>query len=282
MKSTILVCCVLAVTAAGAQTTSQSQVRHVETSLNHLTVLEFAEPVTTIAVADTDSFQVERHDDKIFVKPLREGVATNLFVWTASRELSYELDPAGQLASMDVLIRTEPAVHPHAGSANEEAVVANAELHRAPSEVLAEAMLGAENIVDDSHKESSDRISVVFNQVYRAKDQLYLRYTVTNGTKSPWRLTTPDIDTPLTSQQPVSIVGLRDHQLTSEMFASFKTKPGPSVVINQADVINKDLSPGQKASGVISIRYGSGSAPQLFQFSFGSDGKNPLVVAAVL
>jgi type IV secretory pathway VirB9-like protein len=63
--------------------------------------------VTTLAIADPDRFQVEYRDDKVFVKPLREGVATNLFIWTSSRELSYELDPAGKLASMDVLIRTE-------------------------------------------------------------------------------------------------------------------------------------------------------------------------------
>ena len=105
------------VAVAGAQTTSQSQIRHIETSLNHLTVLEFGESVTTLAIADPDNFQVERHDDKVFVKPLREGVSTNLFVWTASRELSYELDPAGQLAAMDVLVRTEPAPNPHTSRA---------------------------------------------------------------------------------------------------------------------------------------------------------------------
>jgi hypothetical protein len=82
MKMLITIPFVLAVASAGAQTTNQSQVRHVETSLNHLTVIEFGEPVTTLAIADTDSFQVERHDDKVFVKPLREGVSTNLFVWT--------------------------------------------------------------------------------------------------------------------------------------------------------------------------------------------------------
>ena len=112
MKTLTTISLALAVAAAGAQTTSQSQIRHIETSLNHLTVLEFGESVTTLAIADPDSFQVERHDDKVFVKPLREGVSTNLFVWTASRELSYELDPAGQLAAMDVLVRTEPAPKP--------------------------------------------------------------------------------------------------------------------------------------------------------------------------
>jgi type IV secretory pathway VirB9-like protein len=95
MKTLITMFSAIAVAAAGAQTTSQSQIRHIETSLNHLTVLEFGESVTTLAIADSDSFQVERHGDKVFVKPLREGVSTNLFVWTASRELTYELDPAG-------------------------------------------------------------------------------------------------------------------------------------------------------------------------------------------
>ena len=116
MKTLTTISLALAVAAAGAQTTSQSQIRHIETSLNHLTVLEFGESVSTLAIADPDSFQVERHDDKVFVKPLREGVSTNLFVWTASRELSYELDPAGQLAAMDVLVRTVPAPNPHASA----------------------------------------------------------------------------------------------------------------------------------------------------------------------
>lgn len=105
MKMLITIPFALAVAAAGAQTTNQNQIRHLQTSLNHLTVLEFDEPVSTLAVADPDSFEVERHDDKVFVKPVREGVATNLFVWTASRQLSFELDPAGQLAKMDVLKR---------------------------------------------------------------------------------------------------------------------------------------------------------------------------------
>jgi hypothetical protein len=46
MKTLTTISLALAVAAAGAQTTSQSQIRHIETSLNHLTVLEFDESVT--------------------------------------------------------------------------------------------------------------------------------------------------------------------------------------------------------------------------------------------
>src|ERR1700728_5431623 len=112
MKMPMTMLLMFPVTVAGAQTTNQSQIRHIETSLNHLTVLEFGESVTTLAIADPDSFQVERHEDKVFVKPLREGVSTNLFVWTASRELSYEREPTGQLRVIDVLVRTAPVSKP--------------------------------------------------------------------------------------------------------------------------------------------------------------------------
>src|ERR1700692_3260041 len=161
MKMFITIPFALAVAAAGAQTTSQNQIRHVQTSLNHLTVLEFDEPVSTLAIADPDSFEVERHDDKVFVKPLREGVATNLFVWTASRQLSYELDPAGQLAKMDVLIRTAtapgPAPDTHA-STRTQAEITDAEIRKIASLVLAQAMMGVEEIVHDSAKPATDRV----------------------------------------------------------------------------------------------------------------------------
>ena len=64
MKTITILFLALGAIAARAQTTGQSQIRHIETSLNHLTVLEFGESVTTLAIADPDSFQVERHDDR--------------------------------------------------------------------------------------------------------------------------------------------------------------------------------------------------------------------------
>ena len=201
MKTITILFLALGAIAAGAQTTSQSQIRHIETSLNHLTVLEFGESVTTLAIADPDSFQVERHDDKVFVKPLREGVSTNLFVWTASRELSYELDPAGQLAHMDVLVRTEPALNPHS-STQASAEPSDAEIRKIASLVLTQAMMGVEDVVHDAEKPATGRVQVVLEQVYRAKDRIYIRYSVANETKAPFRVTTPDVCAPVPTEQP--------------------------------------------------------------------------------
>jgi hypothetical protein len=281
MKTLITISLVLAAAFAGAQTTSQSQIRHVETSLNHLTVLDFGEPVTTLAVADPDSFQVERHDDKVFIKPLREGVSTNLFVWTASRQISYELDPAGPLATMDVLIRTEPAPKPNA-VARASGEPTGAEIRKIASLVLTQAMMGVEDIAHDSSKPSSDQVRVDLEQVYRAKDQIYIRYSITNQTKAPFRLTTPDVYAPLPTQRPISLISLRNHQLSPQTFGAFKAKLGSSLTVVQAESTIRDLAPGQKTTGVLSIGSSQSNPPQLYQLNFGTDQGRSLTVEAVL
>lgn len=281
MKVVGIISLIFAVATVGAQTTSQSQIKHIETSLNHLTVLEFGEPVTTLAIADPDSFQVERHDDKVFVKPLKDGVSTNLFIWTASREFSYELDPAGQLATMDVLVRAVPPPNAHAAT-EPTAVPSDAEIRKIAALVLAQAMLGVEDITHDPAKRPADRVEVSLEQVYRAKDRLYIRYSVTNLSKSPFRVTTPDIDNPLPTTQPISLLSLKDHQISSQTLASFKAKARTTLPVLEGESMTRDLAPGEKTTGVISVAHGAGNPPQIFQFSFGADHHGPLVIQAVL
>ena len=45
-------------------------------------------------------------------------------------------------------------------------------------------MMGVEDIAHDADKRSADRVQVTLEQVYRAKDQLYIRYSVANQTKA--------------------------------------------------------------------------------------------------
>jgi len=281
MKTLTTISLALAVATAGAQTTNQSQIRHIETSLNHLTVLEFGESVTTLAIADPDSFQIECHDDKVFVKPLREGVSTNLFVWTASRELSYELDPAGALAAMDVLVRTEPSPNPHA-SARAAAEPSDAEIRKIASLVLTQAMMGVEGIVRDPEKRAADRVEIEVEQVYRAKDRLYIRYSIANQSRTPFRVTDPDVCAPLPSERPISLVSLKNHQINSQTFAAFKARKVSGIPVIQAESGARDLAPGEKTTGVISIESSAGNPPQIYQLNFGADQNGPLKVEVVL
>src|SRR6202021_121297 len=84
---------------------------HVATALNHLTVLEFHEPVTMAAAGSSD-FQIERESNKVFVKPVKSGAATDLFVWTASRRFAYELEITQEVKNMNFAFNSPPPPPP--------------------------------------------------------------------------------------------------------------------------------------------------------------------------
>src|SRR6266478_4956155 len=85
------------------QKPDRGQILHVQTALNHLTVLEMAEAVSTVAVG-SPVFKVEWRENRVFIEPTEGNVATNLFVWTAAGRFNYELDPAGAVPQMDFAI----------------------------------------------------------------------------------------------------------------------------------------------------------------------------------
>jgi len=281
MKSIWTIFFVLAVTAAEAQTTGQGQILHVETSMNHLTVLEFGEQVTTLAVGDADSFQIERHEDKVFIKPLQAGVSTNLFVWTASRELSYELDPSGSLSTMDVLIRTDPAPDPRTVARSEEEL-SELKIHEIAARVLMQTLAGAEDIVPESTKIERNRVQVALEQVYRTGDQVYIRYSITNRTEAPYRVTIPAVYAQTPGGNAVSLVNFRNHQLKHKTYAAFKTHRGVELDVAQAGSTPRDLAPGEKVTGVIGIKSVAGSQPRLYQLDFGIEQKRSVTAEAVL
>ncbi len=95
-------------------------------------------------------------------------------------------------------------------------------------------------------------------------------------------MTTPDVGSLLPTAQPISLLSLRDHQISSQTLASFKAKPGTSLPVLEGESMTRDLAPGEKTTGVISIRHGAGNPPQIFQLHFGADQGGPLVVQAVL
>ena len=79
----------------------------VETAPNHLSVIELAEAVTKVA-AGSSSYKIEWRGHKVFVQPLDPEATTNLFIWTASGRLSYELVPAPSVEEMHFAIDQEP------------------------------------------------------------------------------------------------------------------------------------------------------------------------------
>jgi len=284
MKSFLGAVLALAAVGAAAQSTNFNQIQHIETALNHLTVIDLGEPVVTVAGADPDSIQIERHDDKVFLKPLKDGVSTNLFIWTASRQIAYEIDPAGDLAKMNVIVRNAPPPMQH--QPNHEAEISepsDQEIQKIASLVLTQALMGTESIVREKSKDAVSGVNVTLEQVFRSKDTLYIRYTIANQSTAPFRITSPDVYQPQPTQQPISIVSLRNRQISPQTFAAFKTTLGPSIPVVSADpLVATDVAPGAKSSGVITIRVSPGSQPQLYQLHFGNSQTGPVAAEAVL
>src|ERR1035441_1926996 len=130
---------IAASTAAVAQ---QQPVTRVQTALNHLTVIELAEPIT-MAAAGSETFEIERHGTRVFVRPTKPDVATNLFVWTEHGRSIYELQPAGQVAKMDVLISS---VQQPATSAAAAESLSKEDVTKVAEQVLSQTLLNTQPV----------------------------------------------------------------------------------------------------------------------------------------
>jgi len=86
-----------------SETPSREHVVRVQTAMNHLTVIEVGEPVTTVAVGSPQSFKVERRDNKVFVQPLVESVSTNLFItnWSLQSAIRVKWTSQSTTASLN-------------------------------------------------------------------------------------------------------------------------------------------------------------------------------------
>ena len=157
------------------------------------------------------------------------------------------------------------------------------EIQKIASLVLTQALMGTESIVREKSKDAVSGVNVTLEQVFRSKDALYIRYTIANQSTAPFRITSPDVYKPQPTQQPISIVSLRDRQISPQTFANFKANPGPSIPVVIADPpVATDVAPGGKSTGVVTIRVSQGSQPQLYQLHFGNSQSGPIAVEAVL
>src|SRR5579864_5352015 len=180
------VCGLFTVSLAAQQSQVPAQnVLHIATALNHLTVLEFHEPVTMAAAGSSD-FQIERQDNKVFVKPMKPGVSTDLLVWTASRRFAYELEITQEVKNMNFAIDTaQPAL------AQAPKPVVETDPDQFADMVLTRALLGAEEIKQKSQGKAKGQVSVLVEQVFRRLNTVYVHYAIKNNSGLFYRPNTP-------------------------------------------------------------------------------------------
>ncbi len=262
--------CAIAALSQQSGTPSPNAVVHVATALNHLTVLEFHEPVTMAAAGSSD-FQIERESNKVFVKPVKSGAATDLFVWTASRRFAYELEITQEVKNMNFAIDNAP---PAPAPPPKPAV--DTETNQSADVVLTRALLGAEEIKHTSAGATKNQVSVRVEQVFRTPITVYIHYTIKNNSNLFYRVNTPGAYQLQTDDSPISLASLAQTQLDRAMLEELGGTQELALSVAHAEAEADGLHPGETTQGVVSIRQGLKS-PAVVQLVFG-DGVKATVV----
>lgn len=240
--------CAIAALSQQSGTPGPNAVVHVATALNHLTVLEFHEPVTMAAAGSSD-FQIEREANKVFVKPIKSGAATDLFVWTASRRFAYELEITQEVKDMNFAIDTaQPAPAPAPKP------VVETDTDQFADVVLTRALMGAEEIKQTSARKAKGQISVRVEQVFRTRSTVYIHYTIENNSGLFYRVNPPEAYQLKADDPPISLTSLTHTQLDRAALEELGDTHALALPVAHAEAEAEDLHPGETTQGVVPIR----------------------------
>ena len=228
-------------------TPSPNAVVRVETALNHLTVLEFHEPVTMAAAGSSD-FQIERESNKVFIKPIKPGAATDLFVWTASRRFAYELEITHEVKGMNFAIDSAQPVAPPPKP------VVDTDADQFADVMLTRALLGAEEIKQKNVRKVKGQINVRVEQVFRTRTTVYVHYTIENNSRLLYRVNPPEAFELRTDDSSVPLARLAHTQLDRATLEALGDTRELSLPVIHAQTEAENLHPGETTQGVVPIR----------------------------
>ena len=256
MNRILMLIVIAALTAFGQKIETQkpdrNKITRLGTNQNHLSVIELGEPVTQVA-AGSSSFKIEWRENKVFIQPLEPDATTNLFIWTASGRLSYELVPAS-VEQMHFAIDQDPAtVQAKKEDPFEQAPVV--QQPKIPAAMLMESM--PVKLVGSSR--NHQKVEIVLQDVYQKDGRVYLRYAIVNGGRTVYLPAAPEVFTLNSPRAPQSLVPLVNSQLAGDYQLKWKDEARVSVVHTelQAPVVR----PGQTAHGVIAFELPTASEP---------------------
>ncbi len=229
-----------------SQKPDRRKVLHVQTALNHLTVLEMSEPVSTVAVG-SPVFKVEWRENKVFIEPTQMNVATNLFVWTASGRFNYELDPAGAVPQMDFAIDQPVADPPMANvSANQ--------LGKSSDPSPAEVLIAAKPIRLYGSIPEKNRVAVYLTDMLEHDGQVFIRYTIRNQTKRAYVPGAPQVVALNAPRYRESLYSVSPSQLSPNEAARLKSSGETSMEVAKGEIRSPRIEPGQESTGIVAIK----------------------------
>lgn len=257
------------------QKLDHGQILHVQTALNHLTVLEMNEPVSTVAVG-SPLFKVEWRENKVFIQPTEPNVATNLFVWTASGRFNYELDPAGSVPQMDFAIDQPVAGPPIVPlSANQSG--------RPSSPSPAEVLIDAKPVRLYGSSSDKNRVAVYLTDLLEHDGQIFIRYTIRNQTQKAYVPGAPQVVALNGPRYRESLYALSNAQLSSDDAARLKCNGETAVEVAKDEIRSARIEPGQETSGIVAIKLPPMHAkPTVLRLTFLGSPKGPINATLVL
>jgi len=261
------------------ETSDRHKVIRVETAPNHLSIIELADPVTEVA-AGSSSFKIEWRGNKVFVQPLDPEATTNLFIWTASERLSYELVPAPSVEEMHFAIDQEPSPKAAKVAIPDKPV----EDPRAAREAkLASDMLFASTPVRlAGQAKSRGRVEVVLKDIYRENNRVYVRYAIQNRGRAIYSAGTPGVFTLRSPRSSSSLYALSQSQLVGDGIRITSQGQAPVKILN-AEVRGNAVAPGGTAWGLVEFELPSRTdGPSVLKFAFPSDGAGEVTAMLVL
>jgi hypothetical protein len=247
--------------------------------LNHLTVIEVAEPVVQVA-AGSPSFKVEWRENKVFVQPTEADATTNLFIWTANQRLNYELEPASAVTDMDFAVDQAP-VHV-------EPIKPTSATPPAPPSITELLLAGKPVRLLPSKQRASKPVEVWISDLYEKDGRLLIRYAVRNHTSEPYSIDTPAVYQLDGVRSPQSLYGFINSQLGDEQAAKLKAKQQTPVKVLDGQMQPARIAPGEEAVGVVALQMASSTHPSVLRFQFPSpkpsgdelsDGRRPQIDA---
>jgi hypothetical protein len=264
-------------------TPNRERVVPIHTALDHLTVIEVGEPVVTVA-AGSAAFKVEWRDNKVFIEPTEPGVSTNLFIWTASSRLNYELESAGEVGKMDFAIDyPKPTPAPPAAKAvnSSGSHVGGGDSPTKSSEIG--PMLGGRPVHSESVKPSKWRADVVLKDVFEQKDTLFIRYEIRNNSNSVYVPGIPRVFALNGVHSPRSLVGRENSQLSETEAQRLKANGQSPLPVVDGKLRSTQLAPGEETVGVVEIKLPPSSPKaSALRIDFSQDGHGPVGATLVL
>ena len=228
------------------QKPDRNKITRLGTTPNHLSVIELGEPVTQVA-AGSSSFKIEWRENTVFIQPLEPDATTNLFIWTASGRLSYELVPAGSVEQMHFAIDQDPATV----QARKEDPVGQAPVVHQQPKVPAAMLMESTPVKLVGSSRNHQKVEIVLQDVYQKDGRVYLRYAIVNGGRTVYLPAAPEVFTLKSPHALQSLIPLANSQLASGYQLKWNGEARVPVVHTEFQV--PVVRPGQTALGVIAF-----------------------------